>query len=100
MRYMKAFFGALSLMFLLSALPVAADHERPRGFGFRPDLQWQQDRRGPPAKGDQWRDPRRERQPERGQRGQGRLTDEERKDLHRDLDRANRELYRRRSERR
>ena len=28
-------------------------------------------------------------------RGQGRLTQEERRDLHRDLDRANREIYRR-----
>lgn len=31
-------------------------------------------------------------QPDRGQRD-GRLTEQERRDLHRDLDRANRELY-------
>lgn len=97
---MKASFGALFVLFLLTAWPAAADHERLRAFGFRPDLQSQQERRGPPAKGNQWRDPRRERPPERGQRSPGRLTDDERKDLHRDLDRANRELYRRRFERR
>ena len=34
-----------------------------------------------------------EQPPERGQRGDGRLTDEERRDLNRDLDRANREIY-------
>jgi hypothetical protein len=34
-----------------------------------------------------------ERPPEQGQRPNGRLTDEERRDLHRDLDRANREIY-------
>lgn len=34
-----------------------------------------------------------EQPPERGQRGDGRLTDEERRGLHRDLDRANREIY-------
>ncbi len=31
--------------------------------------------------------------PERGQRGDGRMTNEERRGLHRDLDRANREIY-------
>ena len=33
-----------------------------------------------------------ERPPEQGQRPNGRLTDDERRDLHRDLDRANREI--------
>jgi hypothetical protein len=32
-------------------------------------------------------------QPAPGQRPNGRLTDDERRDLHRDLDRANREIY-------
>jgi len=32
---------------------------------------------------------------EHGKRNQGRLTQEERRELHRDLDRANREIYRR-----
>lgn len=93
----KALFAALFLVSVLSAFPAAADHER--RFVFRPDLQPQQDPRGP-RKADQWRDPRREPPPQRPNRGQGRLTDEERQDLHRDLDRANRELYRRRFERR
>ena len=33
--------------------------------------------------------------PQRDERHQGRMTDEERRELHRDLDRANREIYRR-----
>jgi len=32
--------------------------------------------------------------PPRDERHQGRMTDEERRELHRDLDRANREIYR------
>ncbi len=39
------------------------------------------------------RDYRREAPPERGQRSDGRMTDEERRNLNRDLDRANREIY-------
>jgi len=35
--------------------------------------------------------------PRRDERHQGRMTDEQRRDLHRDLDRANREIYRRNS---
>lgn len=37
----------------------------------------------------------RDRRGERDKRHQNRLTDEERRNLHRDLDRANREIYRR-----
>ena len=37
----------------------------------------------------------RDKRGERDKRQQGRLTDEERRGLHRDLDRANREIYRR-----
>ncbi|HUF82816.1 MAG TPA: hypothetical protein VMN03_16900 [Burkholderiales bacterium] len=37
----------------------------------------------------------RPRRPDQGKRAPGRLTQEERRDLHRDLDRANREIYRR-----
>jgi hypothetical protein len=32
--------------------------------------------------------------PQRDERRQGRMTDEERRELHKDLDRANREIYR------
>jgi hypothetical protein len=35
-----------------------------------------------------------ERPPQRDERHQGRMTDEERRGLHQDLDRANREIYR------
>lgn len=93
---MKAFLGAVMFALVLSAPPAAASHERGAAFGFRPGLQAQQ---GPPrhVKGDQPRDVRRER---REERPPGRLTEEERRELHRDLDKANRELYRRRSERR
>ena len=43
----------------------------------------------------QYRRNRDDRSGGRNDRRNGRLTDEERRDLHRDLDRANRELYRR-----
>jgi hypothetical protein len=46
---------------------------------------------------DRGADPRREqRRPERDDRRSGAMTDEERRGLHQDLDKANRELYRRR----
>jgi hypothetical protein len=67
------------------------------GMGFAPALQAQ----GPMKHGDaqrgRGRDPRGGREtrpPNRDDRRQGRMTDEERRDLHRDLDRANREIYR------
>ena len=63
------------------------------GRGFRPGMQ---------AQGDQARkEPPPQQRGERGKRGeydkrhQGRLTEEQRRELHRDLDRANREIYRR-----
>jgi|SRR5688572_27758295 len=40
------------------------------------------------------RDGRDGRAPQRDERQQGRMTDEERRGLHQDLDRANREIYR------
>lgn len=40
------------------------------------------------------RDARDARPPQRDERQQGRMTDEERRGLHQDLDRANREIYR------
>jgi len=43
----------------------------------------------------QYRQPRDDRNGERDDRRSRRLTEEERRELHRDLDRANRELYRR-----
>ncbi len=96
---MKAFLGAVMFALVLSALPAAASHERGAAFGFRPGLQAQ---KGPARqfKGEQPRDARRERRAEREERSPGRLTEDERRELHRDLDKANRELYRRRFERR
>jgi hypothetical protein len=45
--------------------------------------------------GREGRQPQRdERPPQRDERHQGRMTDEERRALHQDLDRANREIYR------
>ena len=86
----KWFLAAVVFALLAPALAVARDL-RP-GFGAR--LQEQGARQvkkapDPPPHG------------ERGQRGEhfkghkGRLTEEERRELHRDLDRANREIYKR-----
>jgi hypothetical protein len=59
------------------------------------------DRHGPPGQGFQHRDAQRERRaaPEREYGRRERLTEEERRELRRDVDRANREIYRRRFER-
>jgi hypothetical protein len=66
------------------------------GVGFAPVLQVQ----GPMKQGDAQRgrgqEPRGGREarpPNRDDRRQGRMTDEERRNLHKDLDRANREIY-------
>lgn len=63
------------------------------GRGFSPVLQAQGERvkkgPGPQQRGE------RARKGEHDKRHQGRLTEEQRRGLHRDLDRANREIYRR-----
>lgn len=66
----------------------------------RPGMQGD-DRRGPPGQGFQHRDAQRERRagPEREPGRRERLTEDERRELRRDVDRANREIYRRRFER-
>ena len=69
------------------------------GFGgghFNTQSQWQRQR--PNQGGGFQRPPQRDfrppqRAPERPPYGGGRMTDEDRRNLHRDLDRANRELY-------
>lgn len=75
-------------------LAAAAVHARDWSSGFGPLVQAQ----GQPMKKDPGRLQRgdQEKQGGRDKRGQGRLTQEERQGLHRDLDRANREIYRRR----
>ncbi|MBI1965551.1 MAG: hypothetical protein HYV99_06110 [Betaproteobacteria bacterium] len=74
---------------LLPALADARDW-RP-GFGAGLQAQERQMKKGPPG---QFQRGREFRKNERDERHQGRLTEEERRELHRDLDRANREIYR------
>ena len=77
---------------LLLAQPVADARDFRPGGGPRMQAQDQFKRGGAPRKPDRDRFQRAE--PEK--RKPGRLTQEERRELHRDLDRANREIYRRR----
>jgi hypothetical protein len=78
----------------LAAWPAAASQRHGFGGG-RIDVQMQQHRQGgfqrQPQQQPQRDFQRRDAAPDR--RSDGRLTDEERRDLHRDLDRANREIY-------
>jgi hypothetical protein len=75
---------------LLLAQPAAEARDSRPGAGPRLQAQDQPGKRGAPVQ-----------KPERFQRGDpdkrksDRLTQEERRELHRDLDRANREIYRR-----
>ena len=84
---MRVFCGAVGVLAAILVLPASANGWR-QGFVTaqmqrHPDRfqrQPQHDFRHPPQ------------QPDRGPRD-GRMTEQERRDLHRDLDRANRELY-------
>ena len=92
MRLAKILIGATLAATAAYALPAAAGSWRDMAGG-RFDVQAQRERPG----GFQ-RAPRREfgraaRPPEREPRRDGRLTEEERRELRRDLDRANREIY-------
>lgn len=93
---MKMWWGLLAIGGALLLGPAAA-----APWDYRPGLQAQQDRRQPsrqaPVYKGERRDPRAA--PERDDRPRQRLSDEERRDLRRDLDRANRELYRRKGQR-
>ena len=87
---MKSLF-VLFVACVLVAPPLA--HARDRGTGSRMQLQAQggqtgQKRPGHPPRGE------REKRPMPDKDHRGRLTQEERRELHRDLDRANREIYR------
>ena len=94
----KILIGATLALLALAVQPATAAQWHGYG-GARFDAQAQRQRPGgfqrqQPQR--EFRNPQREfrnpeRQPER--RPDGRLTDEERRDLHRDLDRANREIY-------
>jgi hypothetical protein len=70
--------------------------------GFSPEVQWGGGKGRPQGPGPQQGDRRRDYPPPQDQRGGGRhdgrerLSDDDRSALHRDLEKANRELYRRR----
>lgn len=87
---MKALFGALLVGTVLLSQPAVAQISR---FGPWVEVQGhrEQPRRYVP------RDQRGERRarPEPDQRRQNRMTDDERRELRRDIDRANRDIYRR-----
>lgn len=90
-RLVKTLFLGMVVLALLAPPLAAARDMRP---GFRP---WAQEQSGRQMK----KPPGQSLRGERNQRGEpvkghkGRLTEEERRELHRDLDRANREIYRR-----
>jgi hypothetical protein len=89
---MKAGIAVLGMAVMLLAQPLAA-----APWDNRPGLQ-QQDRRNPPRQlQNDRRDPRAA--PQRNDAPRQRLSDEERRDLRRDIDRADRELYRRKGQR-
>ena len=104
---MKFLLGALIVGIVLVSQPTAA-----APWDLRPRLQ-DRDQRMPPRKGPGQREMQRERRmaperdvqrerrmaPEQDERSKGRLTEDERRELRRDVDRANREIYRRRFER-
>jgi hypothetical protein len=96
---MKIFIAAILAVLALAAQPAAARQWRDFGGGAHFDVQGGQRQR---PGGFQRQQPQRDfRGPERDFRGpermpdrrDGRMTDEERRNLHRDLDRANREIY-------
>ncbi len=70
--------------------PVADARDWPAGRGAMVQAQGQPMKPGPYQRGD------RDKRGEQDKRNPGRLTQEERRELNRDLDRANREIYRRR----
>jgi hypothetical protein len=91
---MKALILAISLMAVLASQPAVAALWDYHGIAL--DVQAQKNRQGGGREqGQRGRDARAERPPEADQRRE-RLNEDERRALHRDLDKANRELYRRR----
>lgn len=94
---MKVHLGALAFAVLLLSQPVAVAAPWDHRFGVQG-----QERRMPPRQPPGQREMQRERwaAPDHDGRFARRLTEEERRELRRDVDRANREIYRRRFERR
>ncbi len=97
---MKILIGMILALLAVAAQPTAAGPWRDFGGG-RFDVQAQRQRPGDFQRAPQQdfrrapqQDFRRgERPPQRDKRGDGRLTDQERRDLRRDIDRAGREIY-------
>lgn len=89
----KLLLVAAASALLLPALAEARDW-RP-GFGARLQAQGQPEKKGPGQFQRGRRDAQRGERDERDERQRGRLTEEERRELHRDLDRARQEIYRR-----
>ena len=89
---MKILIGAILAVLAMPAQPVFAGPLRDFGGGLiRTQLQQPRQDRFQRQPQRDFRRP--EQPPDRGQSRDGRMTDEERRDLHRDLDRANREIY-------
>ena len=89
---MKILIGMILALLAVAAQPTAAGPWRDFGGG-RFDVQAQRQRPGDFQRPPQ-RDFRRgERPPEDNKNGVGRLSDDERRNLRRDIDRANREIY-------
>jgi len=82
----------LVLAALLWQAPVAGARDSRQGFGLWLQSDNQQRKLRPDRRP---RDSRETREPRQDRRNRNRLTDEERRELHRDLDRAHREIYRR-----
>jgi len=76
----------------LLASPAAFARDAGQGFGWLAQAQGQTKKNRP---GQNPRGDHRDKGGGHDRRHQGRLTQEERQELHRDLDRANREIYRR-----
>ncbi len=89
---MKTLIGVVLALLAVAAPPAAAGPWRDFGGG-RFDVQAQRQRPGEFQRAPQQDLRRGERPPEGDKRGDGRLSDQERRDLRRDIDRANREIY-------
>jgi hypothetical protein len=86
----------LIIVMAASTVPLFAE-ARDRGYGPVLQGQGQQARKGPGdfrRGGQDFRREREVRPRDERERQSGRMTEEERRELHRDLDRANREIYR------
>lgn len=86
----------LIIVMAASTVPLVAE-ARDRGYGPVSQAQGQQARKGAGdfrRGGQDFRREREVRPRDERERQSGRMTEEERRELHRDLDRANREIYR------